>query len=134
VQTLDEVEAMVFTLKRNSKIARATHNMLAYRIATQKAGTFLQDYDDDGETAAGRRMLHLLQVCAPEYLAAQFDPLQFRAPWVYMAAWPRLLRVYTTIVCTAYVQIVVMTSNTLTTLFGRTRSILCVINRHLYEL
>jgi putative IMPACT (imprinted ancient) family translation regulator len=67
VQTIDEVEALVTALKSNNKIARATHNMLAYRIATQKAGTFLQDYDDDGETAAGSRMLHLLQVCSDHF-------------------------------------------------------------------
>lgn len=67
VQTIDDVEALVTALKSNNKIARATHNMLAYRIATQKAGTFLQDYDDDGETAAGSRMLHLLQVCSAHF-------------------------------------------------------------------
>lgn len=48
-------------LLANGKIARATHNMLAYRIATE-GGAVLQDCDDDGESGAGSRMLHLLQI------------------------------------------------------------------------
>lgn len=44
------------------KIARASHNMNAWRIKGEKNITFL-DCDDDGETAAGLRMLHLLTVC-----------------------------------------------------------------------
>lgn len=53
---------MMAALLRNNKIMRATHNMLAYRIAVLGKRGMLQDYDDDGETAAGSRMLHLLQV------------------------------------------------------------------------
>ena len=39
------------------KIARATHNVWAYRVGNAS------DNDDDGETAAGGRMAELLAVC-----------------------------------------------------------------------
>lgn len=47
-------------LKLNTKIERATHNMYAYRICD--GSVWLQDCDDDGESQAGSRLLHLLQV------------------------------------------------------------------------
>ena len=62
VMSLAEVKAVMNKLKSSSKIARATHNMLAYRIEGEKSSSLLQDYDDDGEDAAGGRMLHLLQL------------------------------------------------------------------------
>lgn len=48
-------------LKEDKHIARATHNITAYRIKNDN-GTVIQDCDDDGETAAGSRLLHLLAV------------------------------------------------------------------------
>lgn len=39
---------------------RATHNMYAYRIYDEQRGVWIQDNDDDGESAAGSRMLHLV--------------------------------------------------------------------------
>ena len=66
-----EVEAMMSALLRSNKVARATHNMLAYRIVGPEAGTLLQDFDDDGETAAGSRLLHLLQVPCTHWSRAQ---------------------------------------------------------------
>ena len=62
VISLAEVKAVMEELKRSSKIARATHNMFAYRIQGEKSSSLLQDCDDDGEDAAGGRMLHLLQL------------------------------------------------------------------------
>lgn len=50
-------------LYQNKKIASATHNMYAYRIFKTETKTWFQDCDDDGETHAGSRLLHLLQVC-----------------------------------------------------------------------
>jgi len=47
-------------LKLNTKIERATHNMYAYRI--YDGNVWLQDCDDDGESQAGSRLMHLLQV------------------------------------------------------------------------
>ena len=62
VFSLAEVKAVMEELKSSSKIARATHNMFAYRIEGEKNTSLLQDCDDDGEDAAGGRMLHLLQL------------------------------------------------------------------------
>ncbi|KKZ64468.1 hypothetical protein EMCG_09539 [[Emmonsia] crescens] len=62
-----------YLLGTEKKVAAATHNITAWRIK-QKAGsgpnggapsgeeTIFQDFDDDGETAAGGRLLHLMQL------------------------------------------------------------------------
>ncbi|CAK1547791.1 unnamed protein product [Leptosia nina] len=64
VHGINDVNAVLIKLKQNKKIQNATHNMYAYRIEkkTDKGITILQDCDDDGETHAGGRMLHLLQI------------------------------------------------------------------------
>ena len=49
----------------NTKIARATHNILAFRVTTP-SGNVLSDCDDDGESAAGGRLLHLLSIVGAE--------------------------------------------------------------------
>ncbi|ORZ21571.1 ribosomal protein S5 domain 2-type protein, partial [Absidia repens] len=61
VKTLDQVKHVISTLLENKKIARATHNIMAYRI-NLPGNNILQDNDDDGETAAGGRLMHLLQI------------------------------------------------------------------------
>lgn len=61
VTSLEEVQAVVNKLYENRKIANATHNMYAYRIKQESKG-LLQDCEDDGETHAGSRMLHLLDI------------------------------------------------------------------------
>jgi putative IMPACT (imprinted ancient) family translation regulator len=48
-------------LATDKKASRATHNMTAWRIKGAN-DTSYQDCDDDGETAAGGRMLHLMQL------------------------------------------------------------------------
>lgn len=57
------ISHLIATDKRASK---ATHNISAYRIrpSSSSPGSQLvfQDCDDDGETAAGGRLLHLLQI------------------------------------------------------------------------
>lgn len=56
------ISHLIATDKRASK---ATHNISAYRIRSSSSpGSELvfQDCDDDGETAAGGRLLHLLQI------------------------------------------------------------------------
>ncbi|CAK9001846.1 Protein IMPACT (Imprinted and ancient gene protein homolog) [Durusdinium trenchii] len=61
VEGVPQVEAMLARLRANPKIARASHNMLAYRIERSDApGTFLCDNDDDGENAAGSKLAELL--------------------------------------------------------------------------
>ncbi|XP_068624089.1 protein IMPACT-B-like [Battus philenor] len=64
VHSVNDVNAVLAKLKQNKKILNATHNMYAYRIErkTEKGTTMIQDCDDDGETHAGGRMLHLLQI------------------------------------------------------------------------
>ena len=58
-----EVPAVMDYLLQNNKIRAATHNIMAYRIESQtRQGVFHQDSDDDGESAAGGRLLHLLQL------------------------------------------------------------------------
>eukprot|EP01025_Chloroclados_australasicus_P011350 TRINITY_DN14908_c3_g1_i1.p1 TRINITY_DN14908_c3_g1~~TRINITY_DN14908_c3_g1_i1.p1 ORF type:complete len:314 (+),score=39.07 TRINITY_DN14908_c3_g1_i1:101-1042(+) len=61
VKSLEEIEAMMKVLLQNNKIRNATHNIMAYRIYNPVTNAFIQDFDDDGETAAGGRMLHMLQ-------------------------------------------------------------------------
>lgn len=57
----------------DKKVAVASHNISAWRIKQKKdtdsksadsdaAETVVQDYDDDGETAAGARLLHVMQL------------------------------------------------------------------------
>ena len=60
-------DSLAHLLDTDKRAAKATHNITAYRIhSCAIAGTTdeikYQDCDDDGETAAGGRVLHLLQV------------------------------------------------------------------------
>ncbi|CAM9018315.1 unnamed protein product [Wickerhamomyces anomalus] len=48
-------------LKSERKVSKANHNMTAWRIQNSD-NTRVQDCDDDGETAAGGRLLHLLTI------------------------------------------------------------------------
>ena len=48
-------------LATDKKAARATHNITAWRIQGVGESSY-QDCDDDGETAAGGRILHLMQL------------------------------------------------------------------------
>jgi hypothetical protein len=73
------------------KVAAATHNISAWRIRQKKGDgegeTVVQDYDDDGETAAGGRLLHVMQlmdvwnvvvVVTRWYGGIQLGPARFR--------------------------------------------------------
>lgn len=56
------------------KIAAATHNITAWYLRTKlKADapttSLVADYDDDGETQAGGRLLHLISLAAKEGVA-----------------------------------------------------------------
>uniref|UniRef100_A0A8C5T660 Impact RWD domain protein n=1 Tax=Malurus cyaneus samueli TaxID=2593467 RepID=A0A8C5T660_9PASS len=62
VVTTRQVKRVIEKLYENKKIASATHNIYAYRIYCEDKQTFLQDCEDDGETAAGGRLLHLMQI------------------------------------------------------------------------
>ena len=64
VTSMDDVtNAVSHLLSSNKKIASATHNIKAWRIKDVATNSkVIQDYDDDGESAAGGRMLHLMQL------------------------------------------------------------------------
>lgn len=61
--SVEQARQFLFTLTCDRKISRAAHNMNSWRIQGEN-GVSYQDCDDDGETAAGLRMLHLLTVCS----------------------------------------------------------------------
>ncbi|KAF9349370.1 hypothetical protein BGX26_012311 [Mortierella sp. AD094] len=57
-----QVPLMIQQLKQeNKKVIKATHNIMAFRVENDN-GTLSQDNDDDGETAAGSRLLHLMSI------------------------------------------------------------------------
>jgi len=61
ISSVDEVEDVMDMLLQNTKVHNATHNIMAFRVESDR-GNMHQDFDDDGESAAGKRLLHLLQV------------------------------------------------------------------------
>ncbi|KAI1390953.1 UPF0029-domain-containing protein [Hypoxylon trugodes] len=62
VTSTEEAEAFVqYLLSTDKKVRTATHNITAWRIKGPNNTTF-QDCNDDGETAAGGRLLHLMQL------------------------------------------------------------------------
>lgn len=75
VSSLSEAtDSISHLLATNKKVAGATHNITAWRIKQLKTQAhtttkeepgpeiIIQDSDDDGETAAGGRLLHLMQL------------------------------------------------------------------------
>ncbi len=62
VRSVAEVNAVVRCLVANPRIARATHNIRAYRFTDPSTGALVADNDDDGEDAAGGRLAELLHV------------------------------------------------------------------------
>ncbi len=54
VNSVEDVQLFCDTLKMNNKIAKATHNILAYRIADDSG------HDSDGEDQAGRGLEMLI--------------------------------------------------------------------------
>ncbi|KSA01085.1 uncharacterized protein AC631_03153 [Debaryomyces fabryi] len=61
VNSVDEAVEYLDLLVTDKKIAKAAHNISSWRIKKEN-GIQYQDCDDDGETAAGGRVLHLLSV------------------------------------------------------------------------
>mmetsp|Transcript_43540 Transcript_43540/g.170408 ORF Transcript_43540/g.170408 Transcript_43540/m.170408 type:complete len:281 (-) Transcript_43540:751-1593(-) len=64
-----DLSAFLLALQSVNKIASATHNILAYRFVDETTGNLSQDFDDDGEAAAGKRLLHLLKMLPAENVA-----------------------------------------------------------------
>ena len=63
VKSLEDVERVMATLLTNSKIARATHNIMAYRVAVADKDTVLQ--------VCSRSILHVLTCLHQHCLAAE---------------------------------------------------------------
>ncbi|KAL9085417.1 MAG: hypothetical protein Q9159_004706 [Coniocarpon cinnabarinum] len=49
-------------LSHDKRAAKATHNITAWRMKDDETGVVYRDCDDDGEDAAGSRLLHLLEL------------------------------------------------------------------------
>ncbi|CAI4298886.1 AIS_collapsed_G0006020.mRNA.1.CDS.1 [Saccharomyces cerevisiae] len=62
VTSEEQAFAMLDLLKTDSKMRKANHVMSAWRIKQDGSAATYQDSDDDGETAAGSRMLHLITI------------------------------------------------------------------------
>lgn len=62
VSSVDEAKSfLAHLLATDKKVGKATHNITAWRIRGEN-GVQFQDCDDDGEDAAGGRLLHLLEL------------------------------------------------------------------------
>ncbi|KAI8919010.1 ribosomal protein S5 domain 2-type protein [Powellomyces hirtus] len=61
IKSASDVSLVLSALLSNKRIRRATHNIMAYRLVEEN-GVVKQDCDDDGETAAGGRLLHMLNL------------------------------------------------------------------------
>lgn len=44
------------------QVARATHNIFAYRFTCRDSGILYHDNDDDGESAAGSRLAEMIRL------------------------------------------------------------------------
>jgi putative IMPACT (imprinted ancient) family translation regulator len=62
VTSLTEVEQFREQVLRDKKVARATHNIMAYRFTDKSTGICHHDCDDDGETAAAGRIGEMLRL------------------------------------------------------------------------
>jgi len=62
VRSAEEVKIVLAKLYQNKKVAQASHNIYAFRIFNEERQNWLQDCEDDGEDAAGGRLLHLLEI------------------------------------------------------------------------
>mmetsp|Transcript_30761 Transcript_30761/g.66097 ORF Transcript_30761/g.66097 Transcript_30761/m.66097 type:complete len:307 (-) Transcript_30761:187-1107(-) len=62
VESQEQVQYALRYLLQDKKIARATHNIFAYRFWDEQRGVQVSDNDDDGENAAGGRLATLLEL------------------------------------------------------------------------
>jgi len=62
VNTLADVQAFRAEVLSDKKVARATHNIFAFRFTDAASGVTHHDCDDDGETAAGSRVGEMLRL------------------------------------------------------------------------
>ncbi|KAL3916744.1 MAG: hypothetical protein SGPRY_006690, partial [Prymnesium sp.] len=62
VSSLAHVQWMLRELLQDKRIARATHNMFAYRFWDEQLGAQVADNDDDGEASSGQKLASLLDL------------------------------------------------------------------------
>jgi len=62
VQSLAEVKAFRAEVLSDKKVAKATHNIFAFRWTDPASGIMHHDCDDDGETAAAGRLAEMLRL------------------------------------------------------------------------
>lgn len=55
--------ALADLLLNDKKVAKASHNMFAYRFTNEETGTLVSDNDDDGEKGSGSKLASLLDMC-----------------------------------------------------------------------
>lgn len=61
VHSMEQVNWVLATLLQDKRVARATHNMIAYRFVDAR-GVQVSDTDDDGESGAGAKLGALLEL------------------------------------------------------------------------
>ena len=61
IATPDDVIPALHAIYADTRVARATHNVYAYRIRPPGSTRTVEHFDDDGEYGAGRRLLELMQ-------------------------------------------------------------------------
>eukprot|EP01084_Bolivina_argentea_P000985 1809_1 len=62
VNTMQGVLDVLNLLREERKFRIATHNVVAYQFRDENKRVDVRDYDDDGESAAGSRLLELLRL------------------------------------------------------------------------
>jgi putative IMPACT (imprinted ancient) family translation regulator len=62
VTSMDDVHSFREVVLSDRKVARATHNIFAYRFTCPRTGVSYHDNDDDGETAAGGRLAEMIRL------------------------------------------------------------------------
>lgn len=69
VASMDDVHVFRRKVYEDKKVARATHNIFAYRFTCKKTGIVYHDNDDDGETAAGARLAEMMRLMGVDGVA-----------------------------------------------------------------
>ena len=59
ISTQDDIIPALHAIYSDSRVARASHNIYAYRL--KSGGRYLEHYEDDGEWGAGAKLLELLR-------------------------------------------------------------------------
>jgi hypothetical protein len=69
VSSMDEVNLFRMEVLSDKRVARATHNIFAYRFIDPATGVSYHDNDDDGESAAGGRLAEMIRLMKVEGIA-----------------------------------------------------------------